>query len=449
MTTIGIGAQLRAVARRAARRADIVAIRVVRYAGLIALAGVAVSCAADQAGPVAPTGPQLEAATPAVSFGLWTPGPGECPKAVHDRYGTLGPDGKRYPTWHPPADPLSGCSFGHEHGRDPRGSALYARIGDPAFGYANEQLDAANLGMRRHEDHVGHKVEWENDVLMRTNGGAGALLEVRCDVLTKLHQGTHSRDAFTNNLHELNYHVRCTDRAEMHITVLTAIGRPGEFERTCGGTVQVGPATPVNSPNGDGRRKIPDWSCLESRVLVGAGSQSDFGALHESWETHTTIRTAEGNKAIASFDPYFQVFRPSRYFERGATENVGRPAALCTAHQHEARRARGNECDAVQQAMSVLTSGGAAFTLLPYDDARSPFNGVRRQIDINNNTVRNADGPTTWYTDPFGKNARTSPFPGSIRQYLSSTNNDYGVGVNGPTVGGTRSYGGPGVRAPN
>jgi len=35
------------------------------------------------------------------------------------------------------------------------------------------------------------------------DGVAGSVLEVRCDVLTKLHQGTHSKDAFTNNLHEL------------------------------------------------------------------------------------------------------------------------------------------------------------------------------------------------------------------------------------------------------
>jgi hypothetical protein len=147
------------------------------------------------------------------------------PRAVHDRYSTLGPDGKRYPTWHPPVDPLTGCGFGHEHGRDPRGSALYRDVGDIPFGYANEQLDAANLGLRRHEDHVGHKIEWENDIVLRSNG-AGGLLDVRCDVLTKLHQGTHSADAFTNNLHELNYHLRCSDRTELHVTLLTAIGRP-------------------------------------------------------------------------------------------------------------------------------------------------------------------------------------------------------------------------------
>jgi hypothetical protein len=121
-----------------------------------------------------PDGPALDAAPPSVAFGIWQPAAGECSAAVHDRYSTIGPDGKRYPTWHPPVDPLSGCSFGHEHGRDPRGSALYREVGDLPFGYVNEQLDVANLGMRRHEDHVGHKIEWENDIVLRSGRRRGS-----------------------------------------------------------------------------------------------------------------------------------------------------------------------------------------------------------------------------------------------------------------------------------
>lgn len=402
------------------------------------------ACSEQPSAPVAPDGPALEAAPPSVALGAWRPGPGECSTAVHDRYSTIGPDGKRYPTWHPPVDPLTGCSFGHEHGRDPRGSALYREVGDLPFGYVNEQLDVAGLGLRRHEDHVGHKIEWENDIVLRSGGGAGQLLEVRCDVMTKLHQGTHSKDAFTNNLHELNYHLRCSDRTEMHVALLTAIGRPGEFERTCGGTVTVGPATPVNSPAGGGKRRIPEWSCVEPKVLVPEGRGSDFGVLHESWETHSEVRSAEGNRVLASFDPYFQVFRPSRYFDPRQPDGVARPAALCTHQGHDGRRARTKECDPVQQAVS-----GGAFTMLPFDDPRSPFNGARRQVDINNNKVRNAGGPRVWYTDPFGRQGRRDPFPGSVRQVLSAIDNDYGVGLGGPVIGGDRSYGGPGTRAPN
>ena len=86
---------------------------------------------------------------------------------------------------------------------------------------------------------------------------------------------------------------------------------------------------------------------------------------------------------------------------------------------------------------------------IPYDDQLSRFNGVRRQVDINNNSINNAGGPTTWYTDPLGRNAQTAPFPGSIRQFIANIDNNYGVGVDGPVFGGSRDYGGLGVRAPN
>ncbi|MGL4231150.1 MAG: hypothetical protein ACRCWJ_07255, partial [Casimicrobium sp.] len=40
------------------------------------------------------------------------PQPGECSREIHARYWTYGPDGKVYPAWHPPVDPVTGCSFG-------------------------------------------------------------------------------------------------------------------------------------------------------------------------------------------------------------------------------------------------------------------------------------------------------------------------------------------------
>jgi len=387
--------------------------------------------------------PEAIAAAPAArAFGIWTPTSTElCSAEVHNRYATLGPDGKKYPTWHPPTDPVSGCSFGHEHGRDPHGSRLYRTVGDLPFGYANERLDAANLGMARHEDHVGHKIEWENDLKIRPGGNAGAALDVSCDVLVKLHQGTHSKDAFTNNLHELNYHIECSDRTSMHVTLLSAIGRPGEFVSSCGGTIQAGTATPANAPHGGGHRRIPDANCILSRILVGAGQQSDFGSLHESWETHNEIRRADGHR-LASFNPYFQVFRPSRFFDPAAPGVVGRPVALCAMTIGD-RRARGNEC------AGLTTTVDGSLLSVPFDDPRSGFNGARRQVDINDNVIANAGGPTVWYTDPFGQNGRPEPFPGSIRQVIAAINNDYGVGVNGPVIGAGRSYGGVGTRAPN
>lgn len=282
-------------------------------------------CDSDPAGPLnAPAGPSA-------AFGIWEPGPNDtCSKEIHDRYAVVGPDGKLYPTWHPPVDPVTGCSFGHEHGRDPRGSKLYREVGPIPFGYANEQLDIYAPHMRRHEDHVGHKIEWENDFELSFENGGNAVLRITCSVLTKLHQGSHSKDAFTNNLHELVYHIRCNDGTAMHITMMAAIGEPGVFHASCDRDrrIHAGDPTPLNSPRGGGKRVIPDRACVEQHMLVSAGNSNYRAALHESWETHNTIRTADG-RTLATFDPYFQILYPSRYYDPTQPNNVGRPIDVC------------------------------------------------------------------------------------------------------------------------
>ena len=168
---------------------------------------------------------------------------------------------------------------------------------------------------------------------------------------------------------------------------------------------------------------------------------SDFGSLHESWETSNEIKTADG-KRLAFFNPYFQVFRPSRFFDPANPTVVGRPVALCAATIGD-RRARGGECSGL-----TSTVNGTLLSV-DFDDPRSSFNGARRQVDINDNVISNTKGPDVWYTDPFGRNGRTTPFPGSIKQVIATIDNNYGVGVNGPVIGGNRSYSGTGTRAPN
>jgi len=382
----------------------------------------------------------------AASFGIWVPGANDdCTAAQHDAYSVVGPDHKRYPTWHPPIDPVTGCSFGHDHGRDPRGSALYREVGDIPFGYANEQLDVYDPLTTRHEDHFGHKVEWENGIRMHFGSeAADALFDVRCDVMTKLHQGTHSKDAFTNNLHELVYHISCTDGTELHLTMLAAIGTPGQFERSCDGvTVVVGPATPANSPDGGGVRIIPDRFCVDRDILVAAGQTSDFNALHETWQTSNSIRTEDG-RTLVFFNPYFQVNRPSRFYDPAMPNTVGRPIDVCyeTTAAGDQVRGTGGSCNA--------STGNGTVLGIPFDDPRSVFDGVRRTVDINSNFVDNKEGPEIWYTDPFGHHGRTTPFAGSIRQKIARINNDRGgLELAGPGIGGDRDYGSPRVHAPN
>ena len=404
-----------------------------------AAAGLLAACGSETAG--GPHDPPANA-PPSVAYVTWNPGPGDtCPIAVHNRYSTVGPDGKLYPTWHPPVDPETGCWFGHEHGRGPRGSDLYSSVGDIPFGYANEQLDTWDPNGMRHEDHVGHKVEWENDVPMHIDGIADQVLNIRCDILTKLHQGTHSKDAFTNNLHELVYHIKCTDGTEMHVTTMNPIRRSGGFTRTCDGArIDVGTPAPANSPDGGGQRVIPDRNCINRFVLVSQGQTTSFSnGIHESWQTNTSIRMESG-KTVASFDPYYQVNMPSRFYDPGIAGITGLTINTCFETEANGDQAHSSACTAA-------TSNGTLQSMLQ-TDPRSPFNGVSRFVDINGNRVDNADGAEVVYTDPFGKHGRSAAFPGSIRQFVSRTNNS-AVPFHGPRIGDQRNYGGPGVHAPN
>lgn len=398
---------------------------------LAMLLGLTAGCEDD-----APLGPTAEPTGLSVAYGRWTPGPGDtCSKAIHDAWSVTGPDGLSYPTWHPPVDPMTGCTFGHEHGRDPSGSHLFPLVGRIPFGYANQYLAASGFGSERHEDHVGHKVDWENDMPMRVGDGGSAVLDIRCDVLVKMHQGTHSPDAFTNNMHEVVYHVRCTDGSGFSATLLTPIGNPGELVVGCDRDrrIAVGAANPLNSPDGGGRRAIPDASCIDRHVVRSDGGRPRFDtALRESWEINASLR-AEGGRTLASFNPYFQVLDPSRYFASSGPGRMGRPIELCS----DAGIAGRDRCEGV-------SPGGE----ISWDDPRSPFKGTRRFVDINANNVRNEGGPTTWYTDPLGRNGQPFPFPGSIRQWVAARDNR-GLDLHGPVIGRDRDYDAPGVHAPN
>ncbi len=425
------------------------------------------------------------------AMGLWTPHPeyDTCSAGYHDSFSSVGSDGKRYPTWHPPEGEEQGrpCTFGHEHGRDPRGSALLADVeaqyGGLLFGYANEQLDEYNRAERisermRHEDHVGHKIEWENDVQVFesvTNGGANQrALAVRCDFLMKVHQGTHSPDAFTNNLHELLYAAQCRDRGDGSVgTKLIAytmvqFGDPGGFTESgvASGSafVKVGPASPARSPAGMGQRSIPTVSRAQAAVLVPPGERSDYSrGLYEDWISANYLRRSSGREPLAYFDPHFAVFLPARfYWPAGKTgtvrapraagdvaAQVGRTVELCYSEDGP-RRARGGECDRLPEGQRIA-----------YDDPRSPFEGVKREFYFNQTTIVNAGNPTTWYTDPFGGHASERPFPGAIKQFVAAVDNrkrnDAGVISVGGRVypfesrafGKDRWYGGKGVHAPN
>jgi hypothetical protein len=398
-----------------------------------------------------------------MSYGIWSPGPNDsCPAALHDSFAVTGPDGRRYPTWHPPTvtDPATGrpCTFGHEHGRDPHGSDLWpwiqqvmaheghaADAGIP-FGYANEALSEWEAArgrpeVMRHEDHVGHKIEWANDVVLDWSTPQGRVRSdppITCDFLVKLHQGTHSKDAFSMNLHELEYFVRCTDGTALAATVMAAIGTQGRFVRSCDKQTTVVVATPLEPVvAGTGVRFIPDRSCVDQKVLVPAGSFSDFsGGLYEDWVTANYLRTPDGGQ-LAYFDPHFAVFNPSRYHDPTRPGLVGRTVDACS-ESVDGRRARGGACDGLPAGVT-------------WDDPRSPFNGAHRETYFNQTTLANAGGPTIWYTDPFGQRAARTPFPGSVRQFVASVRSARPAPLESQAFGADRPYDPPGsgVHAPN
>ena len=232
------------------------------------------------------------------------------------------------------------------------------------------------------------------------------------------------------------------DGTEMHISMYAVIGTPGEFERTCDRTtVVVGPATPPNSPSGGGVRIIPDRTCVERDILVPAGQTSNFGTLHENWETSNSVRREDGH-TLAFFNPYFQATRPSRFYDPALPNVTGRPIDVCYEVTPSGEAARGGSCDA--------STANGTIPGVTFDDPRSVFDGVRRPVDVNDNFISNAGGPEVWYTNPLGRQGRTQPFPGSIRQKIARIDNDRGgLNLAGPTIGHDRDYGSPRVHAPN
>ena len=75
-----------------------------------------------------------------------------------------------------------------------------------------------------------------------------------------------------------------------------------------------------------------------------AGQNSNFGALHETWETSNSVRRADGH-TLAHFNPYFQVRLPSRFHDPAIAPTVGRPIDVCYEVTATAERARGGACE--------------------------------------------------------------------------------------------------------
>lgn len=415
------------------------------------------------------------------AYGLWTPTKWDtCSKALHDSYYVIGPDGKKYPTWHPPVvtDPSTGktCAFGHEHGRNPKDSPLWAKaqehfafdenrdgqisqsekqLAGVPFGYINEQLDiyfdAKGIEAMRHEDHVGHKVEWAESLpvyLPGVSGGPQRDTGKRCNYLIKVHQGVSTRDAFQNNLHEVIYFAECTDGNEVHMARMGEFGKAGEFTSLCDTdgvrstkTINTGfsysnPLYPGNAQNGS--RQIQDRACIEKNFLVPQGKF--MGNAYEAWPTTMAMSTAAGKELIQDVNLLFDVENAARYYDPSQPNAVGYFADVCYEVEPNGDRAYGGTCSGIEKG-------------IPWDSPKSRFIGTHRGTYFKPPILNNAGGVPYWYTDPFGRAGQQSPFPGSIRQYVATKNFNYAQEfkstVDPTVVDRIHSNGGGTVHSPN
>jgi hypothetical protein len=405
------------------------------------------------------------------TFG-WSPDPryDTCSKALHDAFWTYGPDNKIYPTWHPPVYEFasnSTCRFGHEHGQDQRTSNLYGTTGALPFAYVNEQLSPSDPSFQRNEDHVGHKIALFN-ALPGQDRDTGAPLE--CDVFFKLHQGTHSPDAFRNTSHERFLNYRCTNGFEVRWKSLQSFGFVNTFTQEVSNLIprseiMTAGAVPAAQPAGGDRRLIPTEYTLSATGAAGAStddvSQSAGGINNcdncrganglpayiskwnrETWQGGPGIRLVSDStpNSVTAFGfgggPYWNLANSSRYYAPGGSGNpmdtqgykLGRQLSFCFVNGAPGYQSM--DCQ-----LARARGGGMAFG---WDDPRSPIKGTMRFNEFNFVGLYNPDARNSrMFSDVYGNfqagnndinnvaRTRTTALP--IRQFFGVTSRELNV----------------------
>jgi hypothetical protein len=392
---------------------------------------------------------------------------------MHDRYWTYGPDGKAYNSWHPASAFLASgerCDFGHEHGLDPRQSTLFAEFGGmPPFGYVLEQHHNDHAthsgGQHRHEDHVGHKVSLSNNWEAAYGNSAGPkrmyAAGYTCSFISKIHQGSHSDDAFTNNLHEYFITVRCNDGGKVRPTssgvstffsakMMVAFGRPNEFKDMnigspgtddipaeqggkkiqvngqiiglSGAPLMLAPAIgPLadqypSSPNNREFTSPSGWEWKDFSVTRQASpnSLSQIDLWSQIINIESPSRVGQTDKGGIRFGAYYIVKNPVRYYDN-TRKGVFRTINRCYNGQNKA---------------NLLICAPAPATPTAWNSAASPFNGTFRAVNFKALRVQNEGGAQTWCTNVFGReptdataNGTACANPAHILQRASTVDN--------------------------
>jgi len=420
-------------------------------AGLAALAlltgSAVVSCKGDPTGSAAAPDNRPDSA----SMGRWTPStdttrfPKECTKEVHDSYYVIGPDGRKYPTWHAAThvDATSGevCYFGHEHGDNPAGSALWnelrrhfawdanangtiedsewntARSGVP-FGYAAEYggTPAAIL-------HDSYKIAFANGVTrQRLVNGNAQDFGLSCNQLLAYAHDTHTSFGFNENRHPVTYAIDCAGSGDsagyltrMIVSVMADFGSAGaDAPRT--GEVAAGRAFPATTTQ------------VWPNAFVVAGQNADLAAaLEERWDAIVTLRTSAGAE-LARLNPGLINRTPARHRSgTAATQSID----LCYSGLNASGTLVSDPAQAASIVRQVRGTGTACALLSPtgpattvgqrirFDARDGAFKGCDRRVVFRDQSIRNGTGPATWYTDANGQNGRTTAFTGALRQQLA------------------------------
>jgi hypothetical protein len=371
------------------------------------------------------------------SYGAWSPSQtGDCPKWLHDTHWVRGDDAKIYATWHPPVDmnPDTGkyCTYGHEHGSDPRGSDAFAISGMPPFGFVNENHEPGNATLQRNEDHFGHKVLVANNWTMQGPNDTTR----QCDLLVKIHVGTHSPDALTNTAHELHAAGQCEGLEPFNIKYFALFGQAGGFKEAeaegCDQIVNPGIApTPAIQPNGGVHRAIPTRDCFLR------GSTADRQRLIDGRSTEFWLTGLFGGSL------YYTIGNPSRFYDASSPNKASRMIDLCYDPSHP-----------LAATLRCQESIAASTARLAWNDPRSSFRGTSH-TNTHFSKLAFQNSPTAIvYTNAWGQGQRSTPDAAAgivIRQRVPLQGFDYAVAGQAsviPTV--DYSAGGRnGVRPPN
>jgi hypothetical protein len=220
---------------------------------------------------------------------------GTCTEAEHDAYSLVGPDGRRYRTWHPQRL-KSGCVTGHEHGHDPgpaRAAIIqWAQSRPVTAQFTQSRKDALVLEMQQpilfgyiQAQAAGHPIEPHEGFKQFYTLYGECNNEGRCSQMISEHT-THMGTFGVGRYQQSHHSVR---KLQIHVP-------SGSYEVTQG-MLDFGAADMVCSP-----RQSP------TRDFITLNSRCRIDSAYEIWQGTFTIRQGtqtlyRGIATPAAFDP--------------------------------------------------------------------------------------------------------------------------------------------------